>query len=211
MTILFDLDGTLIDSTEAILYSFDYSFSKFGIKSPKDELITPLIGVPLPQMFQKLGISDDLVDDMVKSYKECYQKIHTQKTKLLPDSKEALQIAKDIDATMAVVTSKTGKYSIELLEYFGIMKYFDTVVGSEDVTYHKPHPQPINTALKRLNKNTKDCYMIGDTCIDMSAAKNAKVKGLALLCGYGDNDSLNRCSNNVFQSVKDAVTYIVNS
>ena len=68
-TILFDLDGTIIDSTEAILESFDVSFKHFNIKTPSDELIKSLVGHPLEMMYQELGVPSEQIQSIVKVYK----------------------------------------------------------------------------------------------------------------------------------------------
>ena len=90
MTILFDLDGTLIDSTEAILESFHNSYDVFKMAHPSDEAIKSLIGHPLDVMYARLGVKEKKVWDMVNTYKQHYRKISTQKTELLPFAKEAV-------------------------------------------------------------------------------------------------------------------------
>jgi phosphoglycolate phosphatase len=92
--ILFDLDGTLINSTEAILEGFKVTFEKYNKPYPGDENVKKLIGLPLEIMFFKLGI-DENVDEYVNTYKMHYRKISTKKTKLLVFTKEALNKAKE--------------------------------------------------------------------------------------------------------------------
>ncbi len=210
--ILFDLDGTLIDSTEAILESFKRSFEAFGKEPPKEEEILPQIGHPLFDMFVNLGVNSDVADKYVKSYKESYSQIHTQKTVLLPKAKEAVELAYNSGAKLGVVTTKTGKYSIELLEHFGIMKYFSVLIGSEDVQKHKPNPEPIYEALKRMNvSKSSNIYMIGDTCMDMIAAKRADVVGIGVVFKYTPKKELQNCTSVVKSSVFEAVSNILNN
>ena len=210
--ILFDLDGTLIDSTEAILESFKRSFERFAKEPPKEEEILPQIGHPLFDMFVNLGVNSDVADKYVKSYKESYSQIHTQKTVLLPKAKEAVELAYSSGAKLAVVTTKTGKYSIELLEHFGIMKYFSVLIGSEDVQKHKPNPEPIYEALKRMNvSKSSNIYMIGDTCMDMIAAKRADVVGIGVVFKYTPKKELQNCTSVVKSSVFEAVSNILNN
>jgi len=109
MTILFDLDGTLIDSTEAILESFSVAFDTFKEEAPADELIKAEIGHPLDHMFTKLGVSQEKVWDYVNAYKMHYRKISCDKTVLLPNAREAVELASRY-ATLGVVTTKTAKY-----------------------------------------------------------------------------------------------------
>jgi len=208
--ILFDLDGTLIDSTEAILESFHYAFDSFNIKRPDDKLIIAEIGYPLDLMFQSLGIKQDIVWEFVDKYKEHYRLISRDKTFLLPNAKKAVVEASKI-ARLGVVTTKTTKYSIELLEYMEIKDYFEVFVGREDVKNPKPHPEPILLALSKLNVDRNRCWMIGDTCMDMISAKEAKVHYIGVTCGYALENELSKCATIVTKNALEAVALIAQS
>ncbi|MBU1643309.1 HAD family hydrolase, partial [bacterium] len=119
MTILFDLDGTLIDSTEAILESFHHSFDFHNHPHVSDEAIKALIGHPLDVMYTELGIEEAGVWEFVHTYKEHYREISTQKTVLLPKAREAVEEARKF-ARLGIVTTKTGKFSRILMEHFGL-------------------------------------------------------------------------------------------
>ena len=173
MVILFDLDGTLIDSTEAIVESFQRSYAELGGVYPGDEAVKALVGHPLPEMYRRYGVDEERVEEYVACYKRNYRQIHTLKTVLLPKAREAVELAASF-ARLGVVTTKTGKYSRELLEHFGVMEYFEVLIGSEDVIRHKPHPEPLFRALERMRAApSARCWMIGDTCMDMEAARAA--------------------------------------
>jgi len=205
--ILFDLDGTLIDSTEAILESFNVAFKRIGEEVPDDALIKAEIGHPLDMMFVELGVEENKIWDHVTAYKEHYRKISRAKTFLLPDAKSAVELAKSY-ATLGVVTTKTAQYSIELLEHMGLMHYFEVLIGREDVTHPKPDPEPIHKALEKLPVVADNIWMIGDTQMDMLAAKAAKINCVGLTCGYGSFESLESCADNIFENALDAVTFI---
>ncbi len=209
MIILFDLDGTLIDSTEAILESFGVAFKTFKDDVPTDDLIEAEIGHPLDVMFIALGVEKERVWDYVHAYKMHYRKISCAKTVLLPKAREAVELASKY-ATLGVVTTKTAKYSIELLEHMGLMSYFEVLIGREDVEYPKPHPEPIQKALLKLPTVTDNIWMIGDTCMDMMSAKSANVGSVAVTCGYGSYEILLKCSENICQNALEAVGFIAN-
>jgi phosphoglycolate phosphatase len=206
--ILFDLDGTLIDSTEAILESFEAAFAEFGVDAASSEDIKALIGHPLDYMFEHLGVDKEVVWDYVDAYKRHYRQISCQKTVLLPKAIEAIQKAKEF-AILGIVTTKTALYSKEMLEYMGVMEYFDVLIGREDVQNPKPHPEPIQKALLKLPK-VSNVWMIGDTCMDMLSAKSANVDCVAVTCGYGSVEALSKCSDNIYQNTFEAVTFIAN-
>jgi len=188
--VLFDLDGTLIDSTEAILESFGVAFKTMHKVCPEQEAITSLIGRPLDMMFVELGAQESEVDFYVKAYKEHYQTIHTQKTSLLPNAKEAVEFAYGY-ARLGIVTTKTSQYSRILLEHFDLLKYFDVVIGREEVQNPKPHPEPIHKALDALgHRFGQVAYMVGDTDMDMIAGDEAEIGCVGVLSGYMSKEQL---------------------
>jgi len=208
--ILFDLDGTLIDSTEAILESFARAYAKFEVAVPDDEAITSLVGLPLDMMFVQLGVDEAEAMNYVNAYKEHYRTIHTQKTVLLDKAEEAVKLAHE-GATLGVVTTKTAQYSRELLEHFNLMQYFDVLIGREDVQNPKPHPEPIFKALDTLGSSDETLsYMIGDTINDILAAHNAGIASIGVLCGYGSQNELEAYADFITKNALDAVQIIKN-
>jgi phosphoglycolate phosphatase len=207
--ILFDLDGTLIDSTEAIVSTFHHSFDvmNYDFKG-SDEDIKALIGYPLDIMYQELGIAQEIVWDYVEAYKERYRQISKQQTELLAFAKEAIELANTF-ARLSVVTTKTGIYSEELLEHMDVMKYFEHVTGREHVEFPKPHPEPITKTLDLMNiKGTCDIWMIGDTELDLIAANSAGINSVGVLCGYGKEDTLKEHTSFIAKNPLEAVKLI---
>ncbi len=208
MIILFDLDGTLIDSTEAILESFHTACKQLDFSSPSDAQIKRLIGYPLDYMFAHVGVPKERVWDFVAAYKEHYRLISKQKTVLLPNAKEAAEEAAAF-ARLGIVTTKTGRYSKELMEHFGLLDYFEVLVGREDVKHPKPHPEPILNALEMMHPSKDaDIYMIGDTKLDMECAKEAGVKAVGVLGGYGTQEELERFGWPLFEDALHAVKFL---
>jgi len=205
--ILFDLDGTLIDSTEAIVESFAVAYEQCGGKLPDIAQIKAEIGHPLEDMFASLGVENIYIEKHVKTYREHYRKISCLKTALLPGAHEAIALAYEM-AHLGVVTTKTGLYSVVLLEHMGLMHYFDVLIGREDVTHPKPNPEPIQKALLQLPEVTSGKWMIGDTCMDMEAAESAGIDAVGVLCGYGSEEKLIKCSNKICQNAHEAIQFI---
>jgi len=209
--ILFDLDGTLIDSTEAILESFHYAFDFLNINRPNDKEILNQIGYPLDVMFKKLGAKDDIIIEIVAKYKEKYREISKDKTLLLPQAEESLIEASKI-ARLGVVTTKTTKYSIDLLEYMNIKYYFEVFIGREDVINPKPHPEPILKALSLFNGyDNSSCWMIGDTCMDINSAKDANINSIGVTSGYTSKEELSKCATIISRNTLEAVNFIAQS
>ncbi len=207
--ILFDLDGTLIDSTDAIVSTFNHTFEKmnFDFKG-NDEDIKSLIGHPLDIMYLELGVEKELVWDYVEAYKERYRKISKQQTELLEFAKEAIEYANTF-ARLSIVTTKTGLYSQELLEHMQIMHHFEYVTGREHVENPKPHPEPIHKTLDLMNvKSTCDIWMIGDTELDLIAANSAGINSIGVLCGYGKEETLKEHTSYIVKNPLEAVKLI---
>lgn len=209
--ILFDLDGTLIDSTDAIVKCFKEAFEDHGHSFKQDESqIKEQIGYPLDVMFFNLGVAKSEVMSYVNAYKNRYKHIAVEMTLLLENAKESVLLANEF-ATLGVVTTKTTKYSIPILENFGIMNYFEVIIGRQEVINPKPHPEPIQKALEALSlTESKNIYMIGDTKLDIISANEANINNVAVLSGYGKFDDLKKYTNNISKNAFEAVKKIKN-
>lgn len=207
--ILFDLDGTLINSTKSILDGFKYAFDIHSKCYPGDDKVLDLIGHPLEFMFENLSVNRDLIDKFVLSYKKHYKSTYLNTTTLLPAAKKAILEAYKF-AILGVVTTKTSLYSKILLDELKVGQCFKVIVGRDDVVFPKPNAEPINKALNFINQNISknNIFMIGDTIMDLEAAKNAGVNGIGLTCGYGKFDDLKNYSTNIFKTPLEAVLYI---
>lgn len=209
-TILFDLDGTLIDSTKAILESFGVAYETHGTETPDAKDIVALIGHPLDFMFSHLGVAHGEMDSYLNAYKAHYREVSKPKTHLLPNAKEAIVRAAGF-ARLGVVTTKTARYSEELLDYFGVMGYFEVLIGRESVHHPKPHPEPILKALHLMSANKDFAYMIGDTCLDIIAAQRAEIKSVAVTSGYASFEQLSICTESIVDDALEAVERIFSS
>jgi phosphoglycolate phosphatase len=206
-TILFDLDGTLINSMEAINESFAYSFSCMDKGECDYKLLHTLIGYTLEDIFLRLGIKEDKVIEAISFYKEKYREISNEKTVLLNNAKEALTLAKSF-ATLGIVTTKTSRYSHILLKHLGVWEYFDTIIGFDDVVNPKPHKEPIVKAMNILNADKNNTWMIGDTIFDTQCAYNAGIKSIGVLSGHGKEVDMREHTNYICTDTKEAVEFI---
>lgn len=204
--ILFDLDGTLIDSTEAIVNGFYKAFRSYNLTEPTKAQICSLVGHPLEYMFGSLGVKEHLIADFIAIYKDDYRQNYLAQTTLLPGGFEAVSKASEF-ANLGVVTTKTSLYSKNLLENLGILKYFSVVIGRDDVTHPKPNPEPILKALEAIGKSPKS-YMIGDTPMDAKAAKSAGIFSIGVTCGYESRENLESICDYVCLDTLSAVEYI---
>ena len=210
MIILFDLDGTLIDSTDAIVSTFHHSFDVHGATHPSDDEIKALIGYPLDIMFSELGVEESKVWDYVSTYKERYKIISCVQTELLASAEPAVKCANNF-ARLGIVTTKTGAYSQVLMEHFNLMQYFEVLIGREHVQNPKPHEEPILKALEIMGNIDEDVWMIGDTKLDLLSAKNAKISSIGVLSGYDTKETLQKYTKIIFSNAFEAVKYPENN
>lgn len=204
-TLLFDLDGTLIDGTSAILDAFKVALDdtlRFDSKK-----IQAMIGYPLEVMFANLGFNEEEIKFRIEKYRQCYEKIYLAQTTLLPNVKEALLLASSF-ADLAVVTTKSSLFSKNTLHHLDVLHFFRTVVGKDDVREAKPSAEPILKALKLINKGKENAFMVGDTSLDIKAALNAGISCVALSCGYEELQSLQKHNVVIKASAFEAVEYI---
>lgn len=204
--LLFDLDGTLIDSTQAILESFINASLFFGYNfKGREQEIQALIGHPLREMFIKMGLPQGEIEECVKLYRSNYERIYLEKTILLPKVKDSFKTLPS-SYLLGVVTSKSSFFSKKILENLEMLHYFFRVVGIDDVSEPKPSAEPIFKALEGLEYDKSQVYMIGDTFFDMQSAKNADVVGIGVQGKYDKN--LREYTDFVFEDMQQALEYI---
>lgn len=171
-TILFDMDGTLIDTNELIMQSFTHTFQEFGLTYTRDEMTT-FNGPPLIDTFQT--ILPDKAEAMVETFRRHNQAFHDMHVKAFPHVREVVLKLQEQEMAMAVVSSKMQE-SIQLgLEHAGLLDLFTTIIGVDDTTHAKPHPESLFKAMQFLDAEKDTTLMIGDNYHDIEAGKNAGV------------------------------------
>ena len=172
-TILFDLDGTLVDSNELILRTFYETMKKYVPNRPftRKELID-MIGPPLKESFLVAGDDPELIREMIVYYRKVYVDLEFDYIKLYPNVIETLKVLSENNINLGIVTTKFKESALPSIEHYGLDKYFTSYCFLDDVREHKPHPEPIFYALNQF-KDYKTVLMIGDNSSDIMAGKNA--------------------------------------
>ncbi|WP_125154678.1 pyrophosphatase PpaX [Clostridium rectalis] len=172
--ILFDLDGTLINTNNLILQSFRYTLREFSIEGVKDMEIINTFGQPLLEAMELF--SEDKAKDLVKTYLEYNRIKHDELTKKIEGVEEGLVLLKEKGIKLAVVTSKRRQVALRGLKLFNLDKYMDIVVCPEDTKRHKPEAEPVLKACEILKILPEDALMVGDSHNDILCGKNAGAK-----------------------------------
>lgn len=176
--ILFDLDGTLIDSIDLIIKAFENSFEVcLNKKIPREELVR-YFGLPLREAMLNY-VEEDKVDELCAAYREFHLQYHDQLIKPFVGVNESLAALQERGIRMAVVTSKKVPMAKRGLEQMGLQPYIDTIIGCDICEYHKPHPEPMQKALGALSLRAEECLCIGDSPFDLQSGRAAGCYGTA--------------------------------
>lgn len=205
--VLFDLDGTLIDSIELILKSAHYAFTKCGLPVPSRAEWTTGIGRPLPVMFRHFapGGEED-VPGLILAYREFQMANHDALVTAYSGVPDMLTTLAKRGHPMAIVTSKTDALAARGLAHTGIDKFFDTIVGMDSCQRHKPDPEPVRIALERLGYSAGEAWFVGDSIHDMESGNAAGVATVGALWGpFGEEDLAPSKPKHLAQRVEDVI------
>lgn len=208
-TVLFDLDGTLIDSIELILNSARYAFQKLERDAPPDEEWLSGVGIPLFTMFRRYARDEADCAALIAAYRE-YQLVHHDRlTRCYDQVAETVEILRDRGHEIGIVTSKSEALAMRGLAHVGLARHVDTIVGCDSSTRHKPDPEPVRIALHRLDASPDDTIFVGDSVHDLLAGNAAGVHTAAALWGAFKRADLEPGEPNAWlESVSDLVTLL---
>jgi phosphoglycolate phosphatase len=212
-TILFDLDGTLVDTAPDLMLAHNHVMKKFGYTTKSTEDIRNLVGKGAGALIgrsiwgqakKEFGKVDDekTKDEMVKEFVKFYGKNIINESTLINGVKEFLKWCKNQNISMAVCTNKQEHLSNDLLKKIGIFDYFEYVAGSDTFDYCKPDPRHLTSVIEILNGDIKKTIMIGDSETDANAAKAAEIPVVLLENGYTEKNTTEIYHNHL---IKDYV------
>lgn len=189
LAVLFDLDGTLIDSIELILNSARHAFQGRDGHVPSDAEWLTGVGIPLVAMFQRYATSDAEVDALIAKYREYQLEHHDRLVRCYDTVIETVDFIRAAGHPVAIVTSKSTWLARRGLDHVGLGPHFDLIIGCDSCERHKPDPQPVQMALERLGYAPADAVFVGDSVHDVHAGNAAGVVTIAALWGpFGRED-----------------------
>lgn len=181
--VLFDLDGTLVDSIELIVRAAEYAFSNvMGRAAPRAEIMAG-IGRPLMQQFGAYAESEEQLEALIAAYRVYQLEHHDVLTQPYDGVNDAVRGLKDGGRSLGVVTSKTEPLAHRAISHIGLEGCFEIVVGIESTTRHKPEPEPLHFAMERLGALPAETIYVGDSPFDLQAARAARVASIAVTWG----------------------------
>lgn len=182
-TYLFDLDGTLIDSIDLVLQSWRHTLRQHLGRELPDTVLLEGLGIPLRPQVARFAPDPSSVDAMVATYREFNHTNHDRLVRPYPGVDGMLAALKSQGAALGVVTSKGRWISARGLTACDLTRYFDVLITADDVEEHKPMPQPVLEAIRRLKADLRTTVFVGDSPHDMAAGRAAGVATGAALWG----------------------------
>ena len=199
-TILFDLDGTLVDTAPDLMLAHNHVMKKFGYPTKSTDDIRNLVGKGAGALigrsiwgqakkeFSKV-LDEKIKDEMVKEFVNFYGKNIKNESTLINGVKDFLIWCKEQNISMAVCTNKQEYLSTDLLKKIGIYDFFEYVAGSDTFDYCKPDPRHLTNVVEILEGDIKKTIMIGDSETDANAAKAAQIPVILLENGYTEKNA----------------------
>ena len=199
-TVLFDLDGTLVDTAPDLMRAHNHVMKKFGYPTKSTDEIRNLVGQGAGAMlgrsiwgqakkeFGKVQ-NEKIKKEMIDAFVDYYGKNIINESTLINGVKEFLKWCKEKNISMAVCTNKQEHLAIDLLKKIGIYDYFEYVAGSNTFDYCKPDPRHLTNVIEILGGEIKRSIMIGDSETDANAGKNAGIPVILLEDGYTEKNT----------------------
>ena len=191
--IIFDLDGTLVDSKEAIARGVNFVLKKVGLQEkPKAEIIS-YIGTWLDNLIKKsLGPKQQALFEKAKFIFENYRQASPDSSLLYPGVKDILEHFKN--KKKIIVTNRNYKFTLPTLKKLGIYDYFEDIIGGDDLTCLKPSGCPLDMAINRRKIDKDKIIIVGDMDIDILAGKEAGIATCAVTYGIGKKEDILKAS-----------------
>ena len=199
-TILFDLDGTLVNTAPDLMHAHNHVMKKYGYDERKLSDIKKLAGRgskimltksmhEIAELSGKIKKTDDTIEEMTKEFIDYYSKNIAKESTLKTGALDFLSWCKKKSISMAICTNKQERLSIDLLKKIKIYDFFDYVSGGNTFNYNKPNPKHLTDTLEIIGGNIKKTLMIGDSETDSNASKAADIPFVLIEDGYTEKKS----------------------
>ncbi len=196
--VLFDLDGTLIDSVPDLTWALNTMLRHFGLRMCNEDEVRGWIGDGAGKLVRRAltaQAQEDTIcfDRALSLFMEAYGTVLSQKTTPYTGIDKVLTVCQQKGIRTALVTNKPERFIKPILRRFGWEDSFALVLGGDTLTTKKPDPAPLLYALKYLAVAPEDALMVGDSCNDILSAKRAGIKSIGVMWGYGASAFTDGC------------------
>ncbi len=207
--ILFDLDGTLTNSTLGITNSIMHALSRMGREIPPRESLYRYIGPPLAYSFQDLGMTEAEAKTAITLYREHYAVDGIYENEVYSGIPEALEQLKNSGYTLLTATSKPEKFAKMIIEHFSLDKYFKSVCGATMDEKRVKKADVIRYAMESNGISPEETVMVGDRLHDVEGAKECGLKSIGVLWGFGSMDELTEAGADKIAETPDELLSVI--
>ena len=197
--VIFDCDGTLVDSQHVIVAAMELAFAGAGLDRPKRDAVLSIVGLSLPEAMWRMKLAHDIAPDegllhrLVEGYKQAFGQLRNDPAHdepMFPGALEGVQaLAEREDIVLGIATGKSRRGVDRLLARFGLEDHFTTIQTADDAP-SKPHPAMLVQALQEADVTADAAVMVGDTSFDIEMARGAGMPGLGVAWGYHPVEAL---------------------
>jgi pyrophosphatase PpaX len=188
--VLFDLDGTVVDTIPHILASFRHATADVLGEALPDEELMHHVGVPLARQMRYFTDDEQVAERLLASYREFNRRTHDEMARLYPNTRSALEALTGTGLPMGIVTSKSRMMARRAIDLFDLGRYFPVLVTADDTTTHKPDPEPVRLGASLLGVDPARCVYVGDSPADIESGNGAGAGTIAATWGVACRDRL---------------------
>ncbi|NWF98294.1 MAG: HAD-IA family hydrolase [Nitrospirae bacterium] len=188
--IIFDLDGTLVDTSRDITNALNFALKDYGYEELTVEKTKKIVGEGITRLIEKITSKNNpaMVNQIVERFVQYYSEHPVDYSYVYPGVKEALNMLEN--CKKAVVSNKRESLSIKILELLDLYRYFDVIIGSDTAPERKPSPVPIFYVLDKMKIKPEQAIIVGDSIFDIEAGKKAGIKTVAVTYGFREKHEL---------------------
>ncbi|MDD3053435.1 MAG: HAD-IA family hydrolase [Endomicrobiaceae bacterium] len=207
--VIFDLDGTLVDSQQDLTSAVNFTRKYYGLEPLEVATVASYLGSGIPALVKSVlpNVDEKDIPNATVMFKEFYSKHLIDTTKTYSGVSEMLSSLKDV--RKAILSNKSEKFSKDIIEKLGLKDFFDSIYGGDSFDEKKPSPRPIYEIMKSLSVKKENTIMVGDGANDIIAGKTADIKTIAVLYGYSSKEKVEKIQPDFIAATpKDVVNII---
>lgn len=208
-TIVFDLDGTLVDTAPDLVRALNQTLDLEGLPRMKLDTVRTLVGRGARTLIERAAehsgvtFAEERLQALTREFIGFYREDIARDSKPFPGAEDALTALAGLGATLTICTNKRTDLSVQLLEALGLAQRFAAIVGADAVAERKPHPDHYTAAVERAGGAVQRSLMVGDTAADVAAARGAGAPVIAVAFGYSDVSAENLGADALLRQFSD--------
>jgi len=188
--VLFDLDGTVVDTIPHILASFRHATADVLGEALPDDVLMHYVGVPLARQMRYFTDDEEIAERLLVSYREFNHRTHDEMARLYPNTRSALETLVVAGLPMGIVTSKSRMMARRAIDLFDLNGFFSVLVSADDTATHKPDPEPVRLGASLLGVDPARSVYVGDSPADIEAGNGAGAGTIAATWGVASRERL---------------------